>query len=212
MISSLKNSLKDQIQFSLILFTGLFAGSIFTLINIKLWEQGDVTFADIGGMLAGVGTIGLLWTAIAATDGWKKQQKLANKYKRLDEYYDQCTDAFNNLHSWKNATAIHNKLQSHSNEGSPATLEILKASLDSSLTNMNRTLDQYLKAKHRLDRTITKLNKDFEKQDIMEKVLLAFKKCASNNSEDFIIKDTFNQLHDEYHRAYDVLYNSIEMI
>ncbi len=88
MISSLKNSLKDQIQFSLILFTGLFAGSIFTLIYIKLWEQGDVTFADIGGMLAGVGTMGLLYIAIKTTHSWREQLNEAAKKESLDQFYE----------------------------------------------------------------------------------------------------------------------------
>ena len=88
MLSSLRNSLKDQIQFSLTLFTGLFAGSILTLVYIKLWEKGDVTFSDIGGMFAGAGTIGLLILAFFTANSWKKQIIESAKRDSLEKFYE----------------------------------------------------------------------------------------------------------------------------
>lgn len=49
--NTIKNAARDQVEFFLALLTGVFVGSIFTLVYIKFWEQGEVTFADIGGML-----------------------------------------------------------------------------------------------------------------------------------------------------------------
>ena len=71
--NTIKKAAKDQVEFFLVLLTGLFAGSIFTLAYIKYWDTSKVTFADIGGMLAGVGTIGLFIIAVKTAKTWKEQ-------------------------------------------------------------------------------------------------------------------------------------------
>jgi hypothetical protein len=85
--NTLKNAAKDQVEFFLVLLTGVFAGSIFTLAYIKFWEKGDATFADIGGMLAGIGTVGLLYIAIKARNEWKKQFLVQQTTHAIDEYF-----------------------------------------------------------------------------------------------------------------------------
>jgi hypothetical protein len=49
--NTIKNAARDQVEFFLVLLTGVFVGSIFTLAYIKYWDTSKVTFADIGGML-----------------------------------------------------------------------------------------------------------------------------------------------------------------
>jgi hypothetical protein len=71
--NTIKKAAKDQVEFFLVLLTGLFSGSIFTLAYVKFWEEGDVTFSDIGGMLAGVSTLGLFVIAVKTAKTWKKQ-------------------------------------------------------------------------------------------------------------------------------------------
>ncbi|WCN13145.1 hypothetical protein GV054_09070 [Marinomonas mediterranea] len=89
MLKFIKQTYNDLTEFFLLLFTGVFAGSIFTLAYIKFWQEGDVTFADIGGMLAGVGTIGLLSVAIKTTNAWKNQSYHEQKINSLDDFYSK---------------------------------------------------------------------------------------------------------------------------
>jgi hypothetical protein len=39
--NTIKKAAKDQVEFFLVLLTGLFSGSIFTLAYVKFWEEGD---------------------------------------------------------------------------------------------------------------------------------------------------------------------------
>jgi type II secretory pathway pseudopilin PulG len=85
--NTIKKAAKDQVEFFLVLLTGLFVGSIFTLAYIKYWDTSKVTFADIGGMLAGVGTIGLLLVAFNARKEWQKQLLAQQTSKAIDNYF-----------------------------------------------------------------------------------------------------------------------------
>ncbi|GAA0834844.1 hypothetical protein GCM10009112_25620 [Marinomonas arenicola] len=90
--NTIKNAARDQVEFFLALLTGVFVGSIFTLVYIKFWEQGEVTFADIGGMLAGTGTIGLLLLAFNAGKEWKNQLKIENTIRAINEFQEKHDD------------------------------------------------------------------------------------------------------------------------
>lgn len=111
MLKLIKQTYSDLTEFFLVLLTGVFVGSIFTLAYIKFWEKGDATFADIGGMLAGTGTIGLLVLALYTANNWKEQQNLVNKYKRLDEFFDQYLESFHKVIEFSNSLSICEKLK-----------------------------------------------------------------------------------------------------
>ncbi|RBO82671.1 hypothetical protein [Marinomonas aquiplantarum] len=83
MLKLIKQIYSDLTEFFLLLFTGVFAGSIFTLAYLKTWQEGDVTFADIGGMLAGAATLGLFLAGLS----WKKQISYQNNLKALSDWY-----------------------------------------------------------------------------------------------------------------------------
>jgi hypothetical protein len=83
--NTIKKAAKYQVEFFLLLLTGMLAGSIFTLAYVKFWGKGDVTFADIGGMLAGAGTIGLLVVAIKTANAWKRQSIQQTKIDSLND-------------------------------------------------------------------------------------------------------------------------------
>ncbi|UTW01212.1 hypothetical protein KDW99_08830 [Marinomonas rhizomae] len=85
--NTIKKAVKDQVEFFLVLLTGVFVGSIFTLAYIKYWDTSKVTFADIGGMLAGVGTIGLLILACITVNSWKNQLLYQEKRKLVSDWY-----------------------------------------------------------------------------------------------------------------------------
>jgi hypothetical protein len=85
--NTIKKAAKDQVEFLLVLLTGVFAGSIFTLAYVKFWGKGDVTFSDISGMLAGIGTVGLFYIAIKARNEWKKQFLVQQTTHPIDEYF-----------------------------------------------------------------------------------------------------------------------------
>lgn len=85
--NSIKKAAKDQVEFVGAILTGVFAGSIFTLAYIKFWVKGDATFADLGGMLAGAGTIGLLLVAFNARKEWQNQLFAQQTSKAIDNYF-----------------------------------------------------------------------------------------------------------------------------
>jgi len=81
--NTIKKAAKDQVEFVGAILTGVFAGSIFTLAYVKYDVENTLSFADIGGMLAGVGTIGLFVVAIKTADTWKEQNKTTLKINTL---------------------------------------------------------------------------------------------------------------------------------
>lgn len=84
--NTIKKAAKDQVEFVGAILTGVFVGSIFTLAYIKYWDTSKVTFADIGGMLAGAGTIGLLALAFRARTVWMDQIKAQDKSESIKQY------------------------------------------------------------------------------------------------------------------------------
>ncbi len=103
--NTIKNAARDQVEFFLALLTGVFVGSIFTLAYIKYWDTSKVTFADIGGMLAGAGTVGLLLLAWRTIDNWKIQNEEKEMRDSLDEFYKATSAGYFTL------TKYHNVLQ-----------------------------------------------------------------------------------------------------
>jgi hypothetical protein len=92
--NTIKKAAKDQVEFFLVLLTGVFAGSIFTLAYIN---TSKVTFADIGGMLAGAGTVGLLCVAIKTARSWREQLHESAKRDSLDKFYETSLQVQNSL-------------------------------------------------------------------------------------------------------------------
>jgi hypothetical protein len=95
--NTIKKAAKDQVEFFLVLLTGVFAGSIFTLAYIKYWDTSKVTFADIGGMLAGAGTVGLLCIAIKTARSWREQLHESDKRDSLNKFYESSLQVQNSL-------------------------------------------------------------------------------------------------------------------
>ena len=93
--NTIKKAAKDQVEFFLVLLTGVFAGSVFTLAYVRFWEKGDATFADIGGVLAGTATVGLLCLALKAKDEWHTQNKISLKQSAMIELQDLLNNYFN---------------------------------------------------------------------------------------------------------------------
>jgi len=97
MLKHIKKIYSDLTEFFLALLTGLFTGSIFTLAYIKYWDTSKVTFADIGGMLAGAGTVGLLCVAIKTARSWREQLHESAKRDSLDKFYETSSQVQNSL-------------------------------------------------------------------------------------------------------------------
>lgn len=57
----------------LLLMLGGYSGSMVTLSYIKRHDISTLTYGDIGGMLAGVSTLGLFVVAVRTAKTWKKQ-------------------------------------------------------------------------------------------------------------------------------------------
>jgi hypothetical protein len=199
--NTVKKAAKDQVEFFLVLLTGMFVGSILTLAYVKYDIKTSISFADIGGMLAGAGTAGLLVLAWFTADSWKKQQKHSNKYKRLDEFYDQCFNAFQKLESWHHSRLFHNMFESEYKMPpyDEDRLKMLKHHIDRSKAQMHQSLEEFLKSESQLERIIIKLDKDFEKPYITGKVLIAFKKYSSDIMEASKLNENLDLLKDEYH-------------
>ncbi|MEL0623839.1 hypothetical protein V6238_12125 [Marinomonas arenicola] len=90
----LKNINKDLTGLFLVLLTGAFVGSIFTLAYIKSSGTSKITFSDIGGMMAGAGTIGLLILACFTAKSWKEQIIESAKRESLEQFYVAGTKIF----------------------------------------------------------------------------------------------------------------------
>ncbi|MGO2356503.1 MAG: hypothetical protein ACTH58_17430 [Marinomonas foliarum] len=95
--NTIKKAAKDQVEFVGAILTGVFVGSIFTLAYVKFWKEGDVTFADIGGMLAGTGTVGLLFVAIKTARSWREQLHESDKRESLNKFYETSLQVQNSL-------------------------------------------------------------------------------------------------------------------
>lgn len=128
MLKHIKKIYSDLTEFFLVLLTGLFAGSIFTLAYIKYRDTSKVTFADIGGMLAGAGTIGLFALAFLTINSWHKQNKISLKQSiqielqnALFDYLNFCISYGYKLDGFKKA--IHENSENSSNE----TAQVLKS-------------------------------------------------------------------------------------
>jgi hypothetical protein len=112
---TIKKAAKDQVEFVGAILTGVFAGSIFTLAYVKYDVKTSISFADIGGLLAGVGTIGLLLIAFKARKDWKKQSYHQQRIKSLDEmafryfeFYESVHLIINSLEDYRNFYHNHN--------------------------------------------------------------------------------------------------------
>ena len=84
--NTIKKAAKDQVEFVGAILTGVFAGSIFTLAykkSILCWD-----YSAIGAMLAGPGTIGLLYIASKTANSWREQLNEAAKRESLDQFYE----------------------------------------------------------------------------------------------------------------------------
>lgn len=212
MLKHIKQIYSDLTEFFLVLFTGVFVGSIFTLVYIKFWGKGNVTFADIGGMLAGIGTIGLLILAWGTTNNWKKVQSYTNKYKLLAEFYDQCFNTFNNLESWHKSREAFDNFKSPYNQDDSGNKENMKQ-----LTNiMNITRDfmiqsfeKYLKSENQFKKNIIKLDTAFKRPDITKEILTLFHEYSSDQVES-MPSHKLDKVKDRYHKIYNNLYNSID--
>ena len=107
--NTLKNAAKDQVEFFLVLLTGVFVGSIFTLAYVKYDVKTTLSFADIGGMLAGVGTIGLLYAAAVAAGTWKKQLQMQQRKGVVEKYFE----IYHRLFTHLNKIAIERDLKNN---------------------------------------------------------------------------------------------------
>lgn len=57
----------------LLLMLGMYSGSMVTLSYIKRHDISSLTYGDLGGMLAGVSTLGLFIIAVKTAKTWKEQ-------------------------------------------------------------------------------------------------------------------------------------------
>ncbi|AWY01721.1 hypothetical protein A8139_18465 [Marinomonas primoryensis] len=122
MRKTLKTAVKDLIDISLILFTGFTTGIVVTLVYLKGYSS-KPSFSDIGGMLAGIGSLGLLIIALRTLHQWKfqnqttlKQDTLRQLHSSLSSYYDLCIMygiEYNKLSKIKTANS---EKQSNSND------------------------------------------------------------------------------------------------
>lgn len=108
-----------------------------------------LTFADIGGMLAGVGTIGLLVVAIKTTNAWKNQSYHEQKINSLEDFYSKI-DGFYSQSNEIIMLLVELAMNEPSVKGAPTNIkdptvyinEIdkllnLRASVESSLIRLN---------------------------------------------------------------------------
>jgi uncharacterized membrane-anchored protein YhcB (DUF1043 family) len=160
MFKHIKKIYSDLTEFFLVLLTGLFAGSIFTLAYVKYNVKTTLSFADIGGMLAGIGTIGLLVLAWFTADSWKRQQDIANKYRRLDEFHDQFSDALAKLARYHNVvdnlqtqTSKYEEMEPNSTEAQTKKdqVEKLKNKISELWKDYNESANQLYKICIKLD-------------------------------------------------------------
>tara|TARA_R110001599_G_scaffold107435_2_gene269739 strand:+ start:6511 stop:7128 length:618 start_codon:yes stop_codon:yes gene_type:complete len=107
--NTIKKAAKDQVEFFLVLLTGVFTGSIFTLAYVKYDVKTTLSFADIGGMLAGVGTIGLLYAAAVAAGTWKKQLQMQQRKDVVEKYFE----IYHRLFTHLNKIAIERDLKNN---------------------------------------------------------------------------------------------------
>jgi hypothetical protein len=162
--NTIKKAAKDQVEFLLVLLTGVFAGSIFTLVYIKYNVKTTLSFADIGGMLASISTLGLLYVAWRTADNWKVQHRESELRKilnNLSQSYSECIKKIDNLDA-----AITNKFHAvSSTQKSYWTIEA---------DNISReALNQVQTFKH----LNTVLELDYENKDLLKNLIDSYLKA-----------------------------------
>jgi hypothetical protein len=145
----------------------LFAGSIFTLAYVKYNVKTTLSFADIGGILASISTLGLLYVAWRTADNWKVQHRESELRKilnNLSQSYSECIKKIDNLDK-----AITNKFHAvGSTQKSYWTIEA---------DNINReALNQVQTFKH----LNTVLELDYENKDLLKKLIDSYLKAISD--------------------------------
>lgn len=89
MLKKIEALLTHSVVALLLIITGFAVGLIVAAIYFIPNYTNTLTFADIGGMLAGVGTIGLLVVAIRTANAWKNQSYHEQKIKSLEDFYSK---------------------------------------------------------------------------------------------------------------------------
>ena len=102
MSKMLKHAAKDTTGFILILITGACIGAAFTAAHLKYDIKTSISFADIGGMLAGLGTVGLLLLAWRTIYSWREQNEEQEMRESLNEFYISASSAYLSLLNYKN--------------------------------------------------------------------------------------------------------------
>lgn len=87
MQKKLEALLTHSITVLLLIITGFVTGLLTAAIHFIPKYSTTLTFADIGGMLAGIGTIGLLVVAILSINSWKHQVIYQENRKSLSDWY-----------------------------------------------------------------------------------------------------------------------------
>jgi hypothetical protein len=200
--NTIKKAAKDQVEFFLVLLTGVFAGSIFTLAYVKYDVKTSISFADIGGMLAGVSTAGLLYVAIRTAKNWRTQLQETAKRESNDQLYEVSLQASSMLSKfadcYSNARAIAEDNKAHGSNSEREMHTKLKA-LDSKLIEISlkyQTAKSKLEA-HWADRDITEITSvDFILCYEKIKVILN-RDHFDRNGKTTRVMDEFSKIHTE---------------
>ncbi|NLQ17076.1 hypothetical protein HGG82_05485 [Marinomonas sp. M1K-6] len=88
MLKKIEALLTYSVMALLLIITGFAIGLLAAALYFIPIYQTKLTFADIGGMLAGVGTMGLLVVALKTASSWKKQLKEQDRTRTIEEYFE----------------------------------------------------------------------------------------------------------------------------
>ncbi|WP_100637256.1 hypothetical protein [Marinomonas sp. ef1] len=218
--NTIKKTAKDQVEFVGAILTGAFSGSIFTLAYVKFWKEGDVTFADIGGMLAGVGTVGLLFVAWRTADNWKKQQSDSNRHQKLDAFFDHCATSLEDLRSYcLNCMMRHQlKLQIDLDQDIDSKMK-KQEEYNNSLPKLTERLDKYLQSETQLKKIAIKLETEFNQAKLANEILKSYQdtlmlvvvlpETENSNYKNFNFHEHFKQLENMYLKVYSKLNSTL---
>jgi hypothetical protein len=87
MLKKIQTLLTHSITVLLVSVAGFAIGLLIAaMYSVPKVPMASISFADIGGMLAGVGTVGLLIIALLTAQEWKKQSKYQHRVDALNDY------------------------------------------------------------------------------------------------------------------------------
>lgn len=106
MLKKIETLLTRYVIALLFIITGIATGFVVAAIYFIPSYTNTLTFADIGGMLAGIGTIGLLIVAIRTATAWKNQSYHQQKISALENYVSKIEAYYGESNNFLRALAV----------------------------------------------------------------------------------------------------------